>query len=508
MKTDSNPSLANITKFESGGHPVVYATSIADIQSALFEAESDKSTIYPISTGYNWGLGSRVPISPNSKILDLSAMNQILEYDESQGIVLIEPGVTQEQLANFLETNQSQFMIDVTGSSKETSIVGNALERGITYNFQRSDRILGLEIVTGRGDRLQTGSLRFPQSKLKLSYKFGVGPDLTHLFLQSNFGVVTKMAYQLKRKSKNVCFVKVNFPTTQSLAQALPAFGNLLAENIITSIFHCANTGRAAGVLGPYLRALTKQYQINSDSNLLGWLLNEDSPDSWTATGILEGSSHKELQLRMRSLRVALGESCTIQYLTETKQTLLNLFLKIMNSKQVLILLETLDPFLKFSIGKPSNAALGAVLSEPDFKIKSPCASAVDQSPTGFIYCLPLTRLSTEPMFDMLSIINKITVKWGFSPDITLNPISAHILEAVISLSFDPTQKTEAHACVRELQTELIKSGHIPYRTNIKDMDLFFIDDVYLRYLKDLKTAFDPNHLIAPGRYLPTLTPN
>ena len=103
----------------------------------------------------------------------------------------------------------------------------------------------------------------------------------------------------------------------------------------------------------------------------------------------------------------------------------------------------------------------------------------------------------------MISIVQDTTDQFGFDPSITLNPLLPHVLEAVVSLDFVKRDATNAHNCIRTMQKLLIKSWHIPYRTNIKDMDLYFEDNTYLDYLKGLKKVFDPDNIISPGRYLP-----
>ena len=74
--------------------------------------------IYPISSGLNWGYGSRVP--PQSGVLvDLRRLNRIVEFDEELAFVTIEPGVTQRQLQAFLEARGSRLWMDATGASPD-----------------------------------------------------------------------------------------------------------------------------------------------------------------------------------------------------------------------------------------------------------------------------------------------------------------------------------------------------------------------------------------------------
>ncbi len=56
---------------------------------------------------------------------------RIIEVNEDLGFAVIEPGVTQGQLAQYLRENKSSLMLDVTGAGHDASIVGNILQRDL-----------------------------------------------------------------------------------------------------------------------------------------------------------------------------------------------------------------------------------------------------------------------------------------------------------------------------------------------------------------------------------------
>src|SRR5262245_6742444 len=68
-----------------------------ELQDCVRIANHHRVPLYPISSGKNWGYGSRVPTS-DGVLLDLARMNRIVEYDDELAYVTIEPGVTQRQL--------------------------------------------------------------------------------------------------------------------------------------------------------------------------------------------------------------------------------------------------------------------------------------------------------------------------------------------------------------------------------------------------------------------------
>jgi 4-cresol dehydrogenase (hydroxylating) len=164
------------------------------VLAALALAREHHTPLYPFSQGKNWGLGSRKPVAGGCLLLDLSALNRIKNLNLKEGYAVIEPGVTQRQLARRL--TDSPFMLNVTGSFADTSIVGNALERGVGFLRQRTEDVAGLELLLGNGRIIRAGSF-WPTGKPQFHYPHGTGPDFRSAFFQSNFGIVLSAAIAL-----------------------------------------------------------------------------------------------------------------------------------------------------------------------------------------------------------------------------------------------------------------------------------------------------------------------
>ncbi len=62
------------------------------IQLSLRIANKHRTPVYVISSGFNWGYGSRVPVEDNCVILDLRRMNRILDFSEELAYITVEPG--------------------------------------------------------------------------------------------------------------------------------------------------------------------------------------------------------------------------------------------------------------------------------------------------------------------------------------------------------------------------------------------------------------------------------
>jgi 4-cresol dehydrogenase (hydroxylating) len=77
----------------------------------------------------NWSLGSRLPHRDGGALLDLRALNRIRDVNVAQHYAIIEPGVAQRQLVDQLRADGLPLVLNVTGSSPESGVVGNVLER-------------------------------------------------------------------------------------------------------------------------------------------------------------------------------------------------------------------------------------------------------------------------------------------------------------------------------------------------------------------------------------------
>ena len=111
------------------------------------------------STGMNWGYGTALPAQEKALLISLERFNKIREYQSSLGYVVLEPGVSQIQLAAFLKENGNEWQMDPTGSSPHCSVLGNALERGLGLGVlgEHAESLRGLEIVLPDGELVLTG---------------------------------------------------------------------------------------------------------------------------------------------------------------------------------------------------------------------------------------------------------------------------------------------------------------------------------------------------------------
>ena len=159
---------------------------IDGLKQIVAKAKENRIPIYPISRGKNWGYGAHLPVKDGSTIVSLERLRKIGPCVPESNKIYVHPGVSQEDLYNYLETNYPQFTFNVTAGGSDTSILGNCLERGIGYYRSRAHELHGLQVLTINGDIIERNpELWHP------SHPEGIGAGWESLFFQSNYGIVT-----------------------------------------------------------------------------------------------------------------------------------------------------------------------------------------------------------------------------------------------------------------------------------------------------------------------------
>ena len=152
---------------------IVRPKNTDEVQQCIKIANQYKLPVYPISTGLNTGYGSKVPSADNCIIIELKRMDNIVDYNEELAYITLEPGVTQQQLYDYLQEKNSNLWMDVTGSYKDHSIIGNIAERGFGHTpyGDHFANVGGMEVVLPQGDCIHTGFGRFANAQAAGVYR-------------------------------------------------------------------------------------------------------------------------------------------------------------------------------------------------------------------------------------------------------------------------------------------------------------------------------------------------
>ena len=117
---------------------VVTATTVEQVQEVVKICNEFKVPVWTISTGRNFGYGSAAPVQRGQVVLDLRKMNKILHVDPELCTALVEPGVTYQQLYDYLEENNIPLMLSFSAPSAIAGPLGNTMDRGVGYTRMAS----------------------------------------------------------------------------------------------------------------------------------------------------------------------------------------------------------------------------------------------------------------------------------------------------------------------------------------------------------------------------------
>jgi FAD/FMN-containing dehydrogenase len=198
--------------------------SVKEVQEVLRLANREKIPVTPFVCGANCG-GLTIPLKGGIS-LDLKRMNRLIELNDIDMYIVVEPGFTFGHLKTYLTKNYPNLTYSYPLAPPRTSLMCNALLQGMGDKATRmgvaSEYINGLEVVLPTGELVKVGSCGVGDSW------FGRGPipDLCGLFIgwQGATGVVTKIGLQLflnPKYTNQIMLNTYNFEATFRLAQRL-----------------------------------------------------------------------------------------------------------------------------------------------------------------------------------------------------------------------------------------------------------------------------------------------
>ncbi|MBN1269098.1 MAG: FAD-binding oxidoreductase, partial [Kiritimatiellae bacterium] len=355
----------------SGEHRDIVAilrpASTAEVQAVVETANQYGVPLHPVSTGNNWGLGSRLPVRDGAAIVDLRRMNRILEVNVPLHYAVVEAGVTQGQLHDHLCRNNLPLLLNVTGSALDTSLIGNALERGVGYFASRADSLSGLEVVLGNGRVIRTGTGHFPGSVTSHTNPHGVGPSLDGLFAQSNFGVVTQAGVDLIPKRDAHVAMVGRVRRDEDLGPLVERFAELARRGIIQTAVHIANADRTRISVEPLLFNVLVQrrgYAGDAAREIAADWLRKAGFGAWSVVGGLMGT-RGQLREAKREVRRALRGLGRVVFISDfivsgaRRLARWTSFVPWVRRQEAL--LDAVEPLYNLSKGIPTDEALKGV---------------------------------------------------------------------------------------------------------------------------------------------------
>jgi 4-cresol dehydrogenase (hydroxylating) len=486
---------------------IVRPANRAEVQECLRMANQLGTPVYPISSGKNWGYGSRVPASDGCVLMDLSRMNRIVDFSEELAYVTVEPGVTQAQLYAFLKERGSRLWMDCTGASPQCSLIGNTVERGFGHtpygdHFAHS---CGLEVVLPDGEVVETGFARFAAAKAGPLYRWGVGPVLDGLFSQSNFGVVTRMTLWLMPAPEYFQAYYFRTQSAEGLSGLVDALRPLRMNGTIRSASHIANDYKVLSALQQYPWQETDG-QTPLQGPLMDRFRRELKIGAWNGSGALYGTKAQVKEARRLLKRALKGKANALEFLDDRKLEFASRFAKVyerISGWNLTRMLAVLKPVYGLMKGIPTDHPLFSTYWRK--RIAPPEAMDPDRDGCGLIWCSPMAPADGLHAQQITSLASQLVLRHGFEPAISLTAITERTLACIISLTYDravPGEDQRAMACYHDLLETLAANGYHSYRLSIGSMSTMKQPGAYTDLIETIKKTVDPNGILAPGRYV------
>ena len=477
-----------------------------EVEQSLRIANDWRIPVYPISSGRNWGYGSRVPSSDGCVLMDLGRMNRIVDFDENLAYITVEPGVTQQQVFEFLRERGSHLWMDSTGAGPSSSLIGNTVERGFGHTpyGDHFAHVCGLEVVLPTGEVMETGFSRFKGSRAGALHRWGVGPFIDGLFTQSNFGIVTRMSVWLMPAPEyfQAFFFRCDSP--DGLAPIIDALRPLRLNGTLRSTVHVVNDYKVLSGLQQYPWEEAGG-QTPLPDEVMQKLRTRLQFGAWNASSGLYGTRKQVAEARRLIRKALAGRVDKLQFLDERKLRLAERFsgvYKFFTGWDLSRALELVRPVFGLLKGIPTDQPLASTY----WRKKSPPPAEMnpDRDGCGLLWCSPVAPAEGRQAEELVALASGTLLEYGFEPAISLTMVTERSLACVISITYDrhvEGDDEKASACYRELVRRLAASGFYSYRLTSQSASAMAASPGYDWALRTLKAGLDPNQILAPGRY-------
>ncbi|HBJ37991.1 MAG TPA: FAD-linked oxidase [Planctomycetaceae bacterium] len=442
---------------------IVRPGSVSEVQQIVKGASIFGLKPHAISRGKNWGYGDACAQRDGQLIVDLRRMNRIVEINEELAYAVIEPGVTQGQLAEELLAQGARLMLDVTGAGPDASIVGNILQRGFGHT-PYGDRVAhscNYQVVLPDGTIKQTGFGDVTGSNVGHVYPYGNGPCTQGLFAQSHAGIVTRMTIWLMPHYERVIGFGFKTNETEVFALIVDRIGQLRRDGTIGSVVHIAND----------IRVLSTQRTMKEHSDNRAPLTaveraamaKEAGIGQWNGLGGLYGS-RRIVSAKKKEIKKAFKDICPIRFFCKWQvRTLKRVSCHLPSSTlfdPVRNISTTIADVYDLLCGTPSNKHL-----EGAFCRNRPKSGEVIDA--GLIWISPVIPCSGKDAKRLVSAMAPIANGHGFDLPITISPVTPRSAVCVTNICFnklDNDESKRASLCYKDLSSAINNLGYPPYR--------------------------------------------
>ncbi|WP_345984540.1 FAD-binding oxidoreductase [Sulfurimonas sp. HSL-1656] len=429
--------------------------------------------LWTFSTGKNMGYGTAAPAQRGAVILDLHKMNRIIEVNPDLCYAIVEPGVTYQQLFDYIHEKGYKLWLSCPAPSAIASPLGNTMDRGVGYTPYGEHFMMqcGMEIVLADGSEFRTGMGGIENSTSWGVFKWGYGPYLDGIFTQSNYGICTKMGMWLMPEPPAYKPFCITFDKVEDVEKIVEVLRPLRIANIIPNAFTIASTlYEAAGVVSraDYVegnRAITDAEieKIKKDTGM----------GTWNVYAGLYGTEEAN-ELNWKIIQSAVSANFkNVAFLTAAE----------MGD----------DPIFTYRAD-----LMRGYMTLQEFGLYNWRGGG------GSMWFAPVAPAEGKHTLNQSALAKKILNKYEFDyvAEFIVGWRDMHHIVDLLYNRNDPEEMQRAHDCYAELVREFAAQGYGVYRTSSGFMDLVaetYGPEIHNVFQK-IKRALDPKGILAPGK--------
>lgn len=501
----------------------VYPGTTEEVVALVGIANRYRLPLWPVSKGKNWGYGAATPAEDGALVVVLERLNRVIAVDADLAYAVVEPGVTYRQFHQYLRERNIPLWLDCTDGPADGSVMGNALERGVgeTDYGDHFGNICGIEAVLPDGSLVRTGGGPFEGFRSWNTYKWGVGPYLEGLFSQANYGIVTKMGLWLMPIPERFVSCVFELRREEDFPALIDSMRQLQMTGAIKSKVHIINDVVTFAVLAEPGEILGGEKYLTDARRAL--LRKRYNIAPWSFAAGLYGT-RDQVAANISLIRRELGSLGRLQFIDDRKLAVIQRVTRTLKAVQALGPIRGLAE--RFSVrvfGKPVGLLdmmphVHAIekgypsdyfVKHAYYKSRQPKPPDDDIDPArdrcGLIWLGPMVPLTGCEVQKVIDLVRPLYTRWGFDFTTALmvaNPRTVIALMSVFYDKEDPDETRRAEALYFEMGEATQRAGYQQYRTSTLYMDRVLEPAPEFRALCDrIKTALDPNGILAPGKY-------
>jgi 4-cresol dehydrogenase (hydroxylating) len=498
---------------------IVYPGTTDEVQAVVRIAGELGLELWPYGGGKNWGYGGSVPLTDQSIAVSLARMNRIIEHNEELAYVVLEAGVTFRQLYQHLRDRSSRLWCSPTDGPPDGSVIGNALDRGVgsTSYGDHFANLCGLQVVLPDGTVAERGASG-PGARTHYTYRFGLGPYTDALFAQSNYGIVTRAGvWLMPAPEQSLVFVLQG--GDDQLPAMIDALRRLSLSETVRSRVRILNP---QGLFGYFDGVAGRVEPGRRSDDELARLRREHGVAEWTMMGAVYGTAG-EVRAHRAAISRALRGLGKLRFLRLDRvaglEALLQRIARLRRVPRVRHMVErvvrrvfgasvdalSVQPhLLRLWQGVPTERNVAFAYSRSGL-----AAPATDLDPArdgcGKIWFSPLVPLTGRDVSEVLRIADALFRRHGFDFNVYMISINARSVMTLMMIVYSrtlPGEEARARALYAELRACVRGLGYEQYRVALWSMhDVLDAAPGHRHLARTIKTALDPDGVIAPGKY-------